>query len=81
MSGLPRFFETSVITNSENEQVDVVIPHLKSIANKHEVIITQQQLTIRKHEHEIEELRKSLHDIHRILNGRQSMCRGMSYEE
>lgn len=81
MSDLPRFFETSIITNSENEQADVVIPHLKSIANKHEVIITQQQLTIHKHEHEIEELRKSLHDIHRILNGRQSMCRGMSYEE
>tara|TARA_B110000285_G_scaffold146874_1_gene163923 strand:+ start:1386 stop:1631 length:246 start_codon:yes stop_codon:yes gene_type:complete len=81
MSGLPRFFETSIITNVKNEQVDIVIPHLKSIANKHEVIITQQQLTIHKHEKEIEELRKSLGDIQRILNGRQSMCRGMSYEE
>ena len=78
---LPRFFETSIIVNSTSEQIDVVIPHLKSIANKHQNLIEQQDILIRQHETEIKELRQSLADIHRILNGRQSICRGMSYEE
>lgn len=73
----PRLFTPPILTQYSDE---LTIIDLNSIIKKQQTIIDTQGKLIIKHEADINSLHTSLQEIKHILNGRQFMKRGLSFE-
>lgn len=73
----PRLFTPPILTQYSDE---LTIIDLNSIIKKQQTIIDAQGKLIIKHEADINSLHTSLQEIKHILNGRQFMKRGLSFE-
>lgn len=73
----PRLFTPPILTQYSDE---LTMFDLNAIIKKQQTIIDAQGKLIIKHEADINSLHTSLQEIKHILNGRQFIKRGLSYE-
>lgn len=76
----PRLFSPPIIEHYKDTQDDITLSTLTNIIQKQQDIINTQGKLITKHETDINSLHTSLQEIKHLLNGRQFMRRGLSFE-